>query len=40
MKQRVEERKKVCNEIKEKDEIAKFVKELLLDDLPQIYNHE
>ena len=40
MKHKAVKREQIRNSINEKDEIAKFVRELLLDDLPQIYNDE
>jgi hypothetical protein len=40
MKLQMEKRKKLRDSINEKGELAKFVRELLLDDLPQIYNDE
>ena len=40
MKSQMEKREKLRDSINEKGEFAKFVRELLLDDLPQIYNDE
>lgn len=40
MKQQIEKREKVRDSINEKDEMVKFVHELLLDDMPAIYNDE
>lgn len=40
MKSLLEKQEKARDTISEKEEIAKFVHELLLDDLPQIYNDE
>lgn len=36
----MDKRKKIRDSINEQDEYAKFVHELLLDDLPQIYKDE
>lgn len=40
MRQQMDKREKIPNSINERDEIAKLVHELLLDDLPQIFNDE
>lgn len=40
MRQQMDKREKIRNSINERDEIAKLVHELLLDDLPQIFNDE
>jgi hypothetical protein len=40
MKLKMAKRETTRNSIKENEEITKFVHDLLLDDLPQIYNDE
>lgn len=40
MRQQMDKREKIRNSINGRDEIAKLVHELLLDDLPQIFNDE
>ncbi len=40
MEIRMQTREKMRNSINEKEVLAEFVRELLLDDLPQIYNDE
>lgn len=40
MKRKMYEREKIRDSINEREEFAKFVNDLLLDDLPQIYKDE
>jgi hypothetical protein len=40
VRQKMAKRETVRDEIRKKEETAEFVHDLLLDDLPQIYNEE